>query len=123
MFKLISREPGRWGVAVMYDNVTVALLIGAGAVLSWAHVGLVSSYLKRAHHAVWVRLGQPSLRANSLKNCLKMWKFIWLDHAKVDDLPLRAYVVSGQILHVFLAVLLITFVIANWAISAAEQVS
>jgi hypothetical protein len=103
----------------MLDNVTVALLIGVVIMLSWAHVGLVSAYLKRAHPPVWFRLGEPAPRANSLKTCLKVWKFFWLDHSKVDDLPLRAYVVSGQILHVLVAVLLLTFVIANWARVAA----
>jgi hypothetical protein len=79
----------------MADSTTVVFLIVATAALCWTHVILFCSYLKRAHYAVWVRLGEPSVSTWSTRTSLRIWKFMWLDHAKVDSLELRAYVVSG----------------------------
>jgi hypothetical protein len=96
----------------MADSITVAFLILAGVAATWTHIILFCSYLKRAHHAVWVRLGEPSLSNWSTRSSLLVWRFMWLDHAKVDSLPLRVYVVSGQVLQVLILALLFVLAVA-----------
>ena len=98
----------------MADSITLMFLIAAAAALSWTHVILLCSYLKRAHHAAWVRLGEPSPSTWSARNSLRVWKFMWLDHAKVDSLTLRIYVVSGQVLQVLILALLFVLAVAYW---------
>jgi hypothetical protein len=97
----------------MVDNSVFALLILAAAILIWAHIGLTCSYLKRAHPSVWTALGKPSLRSSSIGSA-RVWRFIWVDHAQIDDLQLRAYVVSGQVLQVLALAVLFTLVVVNW---------
>ena len=97
----------------MVDNSVFALLILAAAILIWAHIGLTCSYLKRAHPSVWTALGKPSLKSSSIGSA-RVWRFIWLDHAKIDDLQLRAYVVSGQVLQVIALAVLFALVVVNW---------
>jgi hypothetical protein len=97
----------------MVDNSMFALLILAAAILIWAHIGLTCAYLRRAHPSVWTALGKPSLKSSSIGSG-RVWRFIWLDHAKIDDLQLRAYVVSGQVLQVLTLAVLFTLVIVNW---------
>lgn len=96
----------------MADSITLVFLILVAVVLSWTHIILFCSYLKRAHHAVWVRLGEPSLSNLSTRSSLRMWRFMWLDHAKVDSLQLRVYVVSGQVLQVLILALLFVLAVA-----------
>ena len=103
----------------MADSITVVILILAAVVLSWTHIILFCSYLKRAHHAVWVRLGEPSPSNWSTRSSLRMWRFMWLDHAKVDSLQLRVYVVSGQVLHVLIFALLFVLAVAYWRAEAS----
>jgi hypothetical protein len=97
----------------MVDNSVFALLILVAAFFIWAHVGLTCSYLKRAHPSVWTALGEPSLKSSSIGSA-RVWRFIWLDHAKIDDLRLRAYVVSGQVLQVLALAVLFALVVVNW---------
>ena len=97
----------------MVDNSVFALLILAAATLIWAHIGLTCSYVKRAHPSVWTALGKPGLKSSSIGSA-RVWRFIWLDHAKIDDLQLRAYVVSGQVLQVLMLAVLFTLVVINW---------
>jgi len=100
----------------MVDNSVFALLILAAAILIWAHIGLTCSYLRRAHPSVWTALGKPSLKSSSLGSA-RVWRFIWLDHAKIDDLKLRAYVVSGQVLQVLALAVFFTLIVINWRLS------
>jgi len=95
----------------MVDNSVFALLILAAAILIWAHIGLTCSYVKRAHPPVWTTLGKPGLKSSSIGSA-RVWRFIWLDHAKIDDLKLRAYVVSGQVLQVLTLAVLFTLVVS-----------
>jgi hypothetical protein len=97
----------------MVDNSVFALLILAAVILTWAHIGLTCSYLKRAHPSVWTALGKPSLKRSSIGSA-RVWRFIWLDHAKIDDLQLRAYVVGGQVLQVLALAVLFTLAVLSW---------
>ena len=103
----------------MADSMTLMFLIAAAVALSWTHVILLCSYLKRAHHSAWVRLGEPSGSTWSPRNSLRIWKFMWLDHAKVDSLTLRIYVVTGQVLQVLVLALLFTLAVAYWQVEAS----
>lgn len=98
----------------MTNSMTLVLLIAAAVALSWTHVVLLCAYLKRAHHGAWVRLGEPSASTWSPRNSLRIWRFMWLDHAKVDSLTLRIYVVSGQVLQVLILALLFVLAVAYW---------
>jgi hypothetical protein len=102
----------------MADSITLVFLILATVALCWTHIILFCSYLKRAHHAVWVRLGEPSLSNWSTRSSLRMWRFMWLDHAKLDSLQLRVYVVSGQVLQVLILALLFVLAVARWQTEA-----
>lgn len=99
----------------MVDNSVFALLILAAAILIWAHIGLTCSYVERAHPSVWAALGKPSLKSSSIGSA-RVWRFIWLDHTKIDDLRLRAYVVSGQVLQVLMLALFFALAVANWGL-------
>ncbi len=103
----------------MADNITVVFLILAAVVLSGTHIVMLCSYLKRTHHAVWVGLGEPSPWNWSARNSFRMWTFIWRDHAKIDSLQLRAYVISGQVLQVLIIALLFVLAVAYWRTGAS----
>ena len=97
----------------MADSVTLVFLIVVAVSLSWTHIILFNAHLQRAHHAVWVRLGEPSPSNLSTRSSLRMWRFMWLDHAKVDSLQLRVYVVSGQVLQVLIVALLFVLAVGD----------
>jgi len=103
----------------MADNIIVVFLILAAVVLGGTHIVMLCSYLKRAHHAAWVRLGEPSPWTFSARNSFRIWTFIWHDHAEIDSLQLRAYVISGQVLQVLIFALLFVLTVAYWRAGAS----
>ena len=105
-------RPDRSKSRMIDAYIFVLVGLGAGALI-WGHAGLTCSYLKRAHPSVWTALGRPTFKHASLGSA-RLWRFIWLDHAKIDDLKLRAYVVSGQVLHVLTIAVFFALVVMNW---------
>jgi hypothetical protein len=82
-----------------YDWLFGIAILGTTVVL-WAYFILLTSYLKKHHHSVWISLGEPSVLNYSILTSGRLSRFLWGQPQGLTDLHLRSYVWIGRILQV-----------------------